>query len=129
MDTSHHRSFSELLNSFMEESNIRWGEIIGGLLIIGCSVSATSSVVARTGRAIDPCCGLPERRQALVGRGCGTSSASQPAPQSSSHLGCWKRKDTKQPRIYADKRKSDQRLFALIRGRFNSTSPPACGPR
>src|SRR5688572_5585820 len=27
------RPFSEVLNSFMEESNIRWGEIIGGLLI------------------------------------------------------------------------------------------------
>ena len=25
------RSFSEVLNAFMEESNIRWGEIIGGL--------------------------------------------------------------------------------------------------
>src|ERR1051326_786344 len=29
------RPFSEVLNSFMEESNIRWGEIIGGLLIVG----------------------------------------------------------------------------------------------
>src|SRR5215212_3936069 len=33
------RPFSEVLNSFMEESNIRWGEIIGGLLIIGCSTA------------------------------------------------------------------------------------------
>ena len=33
------KSFSEMLNAFMEESNIRWGEIIGGLLIIGCSTA------------------------------------------------------------------------------------------
>ena len=38
------RSFSEVLNSFMEESNIRWGEIIGGLLIIGCSTALVVSL-------------------------------------------------------------------------------------
>jgi hypothetical protein len=38
------RSFSEMLNSFMEESNIRWGEIIGGLLIIGCSTALVVSL-------------------------------------------------------------------------------------
>jgi hypothetical protein len=38
------RSLSEVLNSFMEESNIRWGEIIGGLLIIGCSTALVVSL-------------------------------------------------------------------------------------
>jgi hypothetical protein len=38
------RSFTEVLNSFMEESNIRWGEIIGGLLIIGCSTALVVSL-------------------------------------------------------------------------------------
>ncbi|MDA3872363.1 MAG: hypothetical protein PF795_00170, partial [Kiritimatiellae bacterium] len=28
---------SELLSVFLEESNIRWGELVGGLLIVGCS--------------------------------------------------------------------------------------------
>jgi hypothetical protein len=47
MDITHHRSFSEVLNSFMEESNIRWGEIIGGLLIIGCSTALVVSLWAQ----------------------------------------------------------------------------------
>src|SRR5206468_10917672 len=38
------RPFSEVLTSFMEESNIRWGEIIGGLLIIGCSTALVVSL-------------------------------------------------------------------------------------
>jgi hypothetical protein len=38
------RTFSEVLNAFMEESNIRWGEIIGGLLIIGCSTALVVSL-------------------------------------------------------------------------------------
>ena len=41
------RPFSEVLNSFMEESNIRWGEIIGGLLIIGCSIALVVSLWAQ----------------------------------------------------------------------------------
>jgi uncharacterized membrane protein len=41
------RPFSEVLNSFMEESNIRWGEIIGGLLIIGCSTALVVSLWAQ----------------------------------------------------------------------------------
>src|ERR1044072_87836 len=41
------RSFSEVLNTFMEESNIRWGEIIGGLLIIGCSTALVVSLWAQ----------------------------------------------------------------------------------
>ena len=47
MDITHHRSFSQVLNSFMEESNIRWGEIIGGLLIIGCSTALVVSLWAQ----------------------------------------------------------------------------------
>ncbi len=38
------RSFAEVLNAFMEESNIRWGEIVGGLLIIGCSTALVVSL-------------------------------------------------------------------------------------
>ena len=41
------RSVSEMLNAFMEESNIRWGEIIGGLLIIGCSTALVVSLWAQ----------------------------------------------------------------------------------
>ena len=44
------RSFTEVLNAFMEESNIRWGEIIGGLLIIGCSTALTVSLWAQISR-------------------------------------------------------------------------------
>jgi hypothetical protein len=38
------RPFSEVLNAFMEESNIRWGEIVGGLLIVGCSTALVVSL-------------------------------------------------------------------------------------
>ena len=38
------RSFAEMLETFMEESSIRWGEIIGGLLIIGCSLALVISL-------------------------------------------------------------------------------------
>ncbi|HEX8772894.1 MAG TPA: hypothetical protein VF735_04765 [Pyrinomonadaceae bacterium] len=38
------RPFGEMLASFMEQSNIRWGEIIGGLLIIGCSTALVISL-------------------------------------------------------------------------------------
>ncbi|PWT91563.1 MAG: hypothetical protein C5B55_07915 [Blastocatellia bacterium] len=41
------RTLSEVLNSFMEQSNIRWGEIIGGLLIIGCSTALVVSLWAQ----------------------------------------------------------------------------------
>lgn len=41
------RPFNEVLNSFMEQSNIRWGEIIGGLLIIGCSTALVVSLWAQ----------------------------------------------------------------------------------
>jgi hypothetical protein len=41
------RHFSEVLAAFMEESNIRWGEIIGGLLIIGCSTALVVSLWAQ----------------------------------------------------------------------------------
>src|SRR5206468_6546992 len=41
------RPFSEVLTAFMEESNIRWGEIIGGLLIIGCSTALVVSLWAQ----------------------------------------------------------------------------------
>ncbi len=38
------RSMAEMFNAFMEESNIRWGEIVGGLLIIGCSTALVVSL-------------------------------------------------------------------------------------
>ncbi len=41
------KPFTEVLNSFMEESNIRWGEIIGGLLIVGCSTALVVSLWAQ----------------------------------------------------------------------------------
>src|SRR5215813_3754097 len=38
------RSFAEMLEAFMEESSIRWGELIGGLLVIGCSIALVVSL-------------------------------------------------------------------------------------
>lgn len=37
------RSLSEILAAFMKQSNIRWGELVGGLLIIGCSIALVVS--------------------------------------------------------------------------------------
>lgn len=42
--TQPRRSFTEMLETFMEESSIRWGELIGGLLIIGCSIALVVSL-------------------------------------------------------------------------------------
>lgn len=38
------RPFTELLTAFMEERNILWGEVVGGLLIVGCSVALVISL-------------------------------------------------------------------------------------
>jgi hypothetical protein len=40
------KPITEVIAAFMEESNIRWGEIIGGLLIIGCSTALVISLWA-----------------------------------------------------------------------------------
>ena len=44
------KPFAEVQASFMEQSNIRWGEIIGGLLIIGCSTALVVSLWAQISR-------------------------------------------------------------------------------
>jgi hypothetical protein len=41
------KPLTEVIAAFMEESNIRWGEIIGGLLIIGCSTALVVSLWAQ----------------------------------------------------------------------------------
>jgi hypothetical protein len=38
------RSFTEMLAEFMEESSIRWGELVGAVLIIGCSLALVVSL-------------------------------------------------------------------------------------
>jgi len=38
------RSWGEMLAAFMEERNIRWGELVGGLLIVGSSVALVLSL-------------------------------------------------------------------------------------
>jgi hypothetical protein len=38
------RSFGEMLAAFMEERNILWGELAGGLLIVGCSIALVISL-------------------------------------------------------------------------------------
>jgi hypothetical protein len=38
------KPWSEVIAAFMEQSNIRWGEIIGGLLIVGCSTALVVSL-------------------------------------------------------------------------------------
>jgi hypothetical protein len=40
------RTLADMLQSFMEESNIRWGEIIGGLLIVVCAIGLVISLGA-----------------------------------------------------------------------------------
>jgi len=44
------KPFADVLTAFMEESNVRWGEIIGGLLIIGCSTALVISLWAQISR-------------------------------------------------------------------------------
>ncbi|MBN1514294.1 MAG: hypothetical protein JXB13_19920 [Phycisphaerae bacterium] len=41
------RPFSEILAGFMAEKNIRWGELIGGLLIVCCSAALVISLWSR----------------------------------------------------------------------------------
>ena len=38
------RSFGELLGAFMEDRNIRWGELISSVLIVGCSIGLVISL-------------------------------------------------------------------------------------
>ena len=45
--SSSRRPLSEVLASFMERKNIRWGELIGGLLIVGCSIALVLSFWAQ----------------------------------------------------------------------------------
>ncbi|MBV9958952.1 MAG: hypothetical protein JO360_11055, partial [Acidobacteria bacterium] len=44
------KPLTEVLAAFMEQSNIRWGEIMGGLLIIGCSTALVISLWAEISR-------------------------------------------------------------------------------
>jgi len=37
------RSWSDLVSAFMEERNMRWGELVGGLLIVCCSIALVVS--------------------------------------------------------------------------------------
>jgi len=41
------RPFNQLLVAFLEEKNIRWGELVGGLLIVGCSIALVISFWAQ----------------------------------------------------------------------------------
>lgn len=38
------RSWGQVLAAFMEEKNILWGELVGGLLIVGCSIALVISL-------------------------------------------------------------------------------------
>ncbi|MFO0878598.1 MAG: hypothetical protein U0840_14755 [Gemmataceae bacterium] len=38
------RTLGEMLSGFMEERNILWGELVGGLLIVGCSIALVFSL-------------------------------------------------------------------------------------
>jgi hypothetical protein len=44
------KPFAEVFASFMEERNIRWGELVGGLLIVGCSVALVVSLWSQIAR-------------------------------------------------------------------------------
>ncbi|MEX1223742.1 MAG: hypothetical protein WEA31_04260, partial [Pirellulales bacterium] len=39
----HREALSRVMSAFMEEKNIRWGELVGGLLIVGCSIALVVS--------------------------------------------------------------------------------------
>jgi hypothetical protein len=41
------RPWTDLLSAFMEEKNIRWGELVGGLMIVGCSIALVISFWAK----------------------------------------------------------------------------------
>ena len=64
------RSFTEMLETFMEESSIRWGELVGGLLIIGCSIALVvriwSEIVARPSLQFSVFIGVLRRFSGLV---------------------------------------------------------------
>ena len=51
-------ALSRLFAAFMEEKNIRWGELVGGLLIVGCSVALVISFWSEiaAGRCSSLCC-------------------------------------------------------------------------
>lgn len=38
------RALADLLQAFMEEKNIRWGELVSGMLIVGCSIGLVVSL-------------------------------------------------------------------------------------
>lgn len=38
------RALADILQAFMEENNIRWGEVVSGLLIVGCSIAMVISL-------------------------------------------------------------------------------------
>jgi hypothetical protein len=38
-----HRTLGQVFQSFLRESNIRWGELVGGMLIVGCSIALVIS--------------------------------------------------------------------------------------
>src|SRR5207244_400701 len=38
------RRLADVLSGFMEEKNILWGELVGGLLIVGCSIALVISL-------------------------------------------------------------------------------------
>jgi hypothetical protein len=41
------KPFSEILRAFMLEKNIRWGELVGAVLIVGCSIAMVISLWAQ----------------------------------------------------------------------------------
>lgn len=43
VDLEPQRTWNEWLGAFMEEKNIRWGEVVGGLLIVSCSIALVIS--------------------------------------------------------------------------------------
>ncbi len=38
------RAFADVMQAFMEDKNIRWGELISGVLIVGCSIALVISL-------------------------------------------------------------------------------------
>ncbi|MBC8354714.1 MAG: hypothetical protein H8E66_22265 [Planctomycetes bacterium] len=40
----HRRAFADVLYAFMQDKNIRWGELVSGLLIVGCSIALVISL-------------------------------------------------------------------------------------
>src|SRR5262249_25945205 len=63
------RSLADWLTAFMEERNILWGELVGGLLIVGCSIALVISLWQNLQEPVFQYCIFVSVTAALFGAG------------------------------------------------------------